>query len=857
MSAEAVVLPASREVAALAPSRVRPLLVAAVALVLLPLAMSALGLTLGNAAVLVILAMAAMGLNILVGWTGLVSFGHAAWFGLGAYLAALVQLHLWPGDVLVPVASAVVGASLSAAAAGFLLLRRRGVYFSLMTLALSALAFTVAFRWTEVTGGEDGLGGFERGSLGPVSLDDPLAWYVLVALAGFCVLWFCLRLARSPVGHVLVAIRERHERVAFQGYPVDRYRLLAFVLSAAITALAGALSAFQHYLVTAETVSVGFSGELLAMVVIGGMHHFLGPALGAVFYVLFRELLSIWTENWLLWFGLVFVAFVLFSPEGLAGIGQRLRSRFFPAPVRAAAMDGRRIHRGLAVPSFLVRPRHARTILEVEGASKRFGGIRAVDGVSLEVRGDEIHALIGPNGAGKTTLFDLVSGRLAPDAGIVRLQGRAITAFSPDAVCRAGIARSFQITRLFPRLSVYENLRLSVQARHPARFSLLRDVADIAEIHEETRALVRWLGLEGVEEAAAGDLSYGGQRLVDLGIALASAPALLLLDEPFAGLAAAERERVAGIVAELGRVLPVLVVEHDLDRVLALARRVTVMNEGRVLVTGTPEEVRNDPRVQAIYTGSGEYRSRPCARAASSGGPVLLEARGVRAFYGNSLILDGVDLALHEGEIVAVLGRNGAGKSTLLKTIAGLLPAREGSIRFAGRELRDLPAPEIARLGIGYVPQGRGLFPGMSVRHNLELGRLARPHAGETGAVWREEEVLALFPRLRERWDTPADYLSGGEQQMVAIARALSGDVRLLLLDEPFEGLAPAVVEELVGIVDGLRDRVAILLVDHDLDHALALADRVLVLERGRVLYSGPARPLVDDLALRRKILWL
>ncbi|BCX18448.1 MAG: ABC transporter ATP-binding protein [Geminicoccaceae bacterium] len=856
MSSPALSLEATGGVGALAPSRVRPLLVGGVGLLLLPVAMPWLGLTLGNAAVLVILAIAATGLNILVGWTGLVSFGHGTWFGLGAYAAALLQRHLLPGQILLPTAGAILFVAVLATIVGFLVLRRRGVYFALMTLALSALTFTIAFRWTEVTGGEDGLGGLERGGLGPVDLDDPLAWYLFVAAVGFLVLWFCTRLARSPVGHVLVAIRERQERAAFLGYPVDRYRLLAFVLSAAITALAGALSAFQHYLVTAETTSVAFSGELLAMVVIGGMHHLLGPALGVVFYLLFRELLSIWTGDWLLWFGLVFVAFVLFSPEGLVGIARRVRARLAPPPIAAAAMSGRRIHTGLPLPAFLRQPKREGVLLAVEGVSKRFGGIRAVEGVTLEILGQGIHALIGPNGAGKTTLFNLLSGRFPPDAGSIRLDGREIAGARPDQACRLGIARSFQITHLFPGLTVYENLRLAVQARHPVGFSLWRDVEDIAPIHDETRELVRWLGLDGMERAIAGDLSYGGQRLVDLGIALASAPRLLLLDEPMAGLAAAERERIAGLVAEIGRAIPVVIVEHDLDRVLALADRVTVMNEGRVLLTATPAEVRADRRVQEVYTGTGRANVSASRRTLAAG-PPLLSVRGLRTFYGASLVLDSVDLECGAREILAVLGRNGAGKSTLLKSVCGLVPAASGSIDLAGRELRGLDAAQIARLGIGYVPQGRGLFAGLSVRHNLELGRLARPHAGKTGVVWSEREILELFPRLAERLDTPADYLSGGEQQMVAIARALSGDVRLLLLDEPFEGLAPAVVEELFGVLDRLRERVAILIVDHDLDHVLALADRVVVLERGRVVHTGPARPLLDDLEERRRILWL
>ena len=210
---------------------------------------------------------------------------------------------------------------------------------------------------------------------------------------------------------------------------------------------------------------------------------------------------------------------------------------------------------------------------------------------------------------------------------------------------------------------------------------------------------------------------------------------------------------------------------------------------------------------------------------------------------------------MHEHEIVALLGRNGAGKSTLLKTLIGIAPPAAGSITLGGPEIAGLPAAEIARLGIGYVPQGRGLFAGMTVAENLELGRLKR----QTGAacVGISSASSTIFPRIRERLDTPADFLSGGEQQMVAVARALSGDVRVLLLDEPFEGLAPAVIEQLFESFDQLRHEISIIIVDHHLDLALALSDRTVALERGRVIHSGPSNALRDDLALRRKVLWL
>jgi branched-chain amino acid transport system ATP-binding protein/branched-chain amino acid transport system permease protein len=833
----------------------RTLATGALALVLLPFAMAPMGLSVNTATQVVCFAVAVLGLNVLVGFTGLTSFGHSAWFGIGAYAAAIAQKQWFAGQIALPLAFGVAVVAVLSTVVGLLFLRRRGVYFALLTLAFAALTYTVAFRWTALTGGEDGLGGLARGGFAAVPLANADVYYAFVAAIAFGVLYALSRVARSPFGHVLVAIRENQQRATFQGYAVDRYRLGAFVLSASVTALGGALLAFLNYLVSAEAVSVQLSGEMLAMVVIGGMHQLLGPALGVLFYILFRELFSIWTQNWLFWFGLVFVGFVLFSPEGLTGIWANIRRRLRPPPEESAAMNGRRIAQGVALPAFLRAGDGAPTVLAIDSVSRHFGGIRAVSGASVTVRAGEIHALIGPNGAGKTTLFNIASAMFPPDTGRVVLAGEEVQALPPERICARGLARSFQITNLFKGLTIYENLRLSVQARHAARFNAWRDVDTYPDIHAETRELVRFLGLEGIEEIRGGDLSYGGQRLLDLGIALGSAPRVLLLDEPLAGLAAAERERVSGLVRDIASRVPVLIVEHDIDRVLGFSQSVTVMNQGEVLMSGTPEEVRADARVQEVYTGKG---TPPVAarRTAEAGAP-LLRFESVNAFYGKSHILNDATLDVRRGEIVALLGRNGAGKSTLLKTLAGLVRPASGAIEFDGRRIAGLPAPVIARQGVGYVPQGRGLFAGMTVEDNLALGRLARPTDGRDGVVWSEAEIYAMFPHLNERRQVAADYLSGGEQQMAAVARALSGNVKLLLLDEPFEGLAPAVVQELFGVFDALRGRTSILIVEHNLDLVLALADRVFALERGAVFHEGPAEPLLKDLDYRKKILWL
>jgi ABC-type branched-subunit amino acid transport system ATPase component len=591
------------------------------------------------------------------------------------------------------------------------------------------------------------------------------------------------------------------------------------------------------------------------MVVIGGMRSFLGPALGALFFILFREFLSIWTPHWLFYFGLLFVGFIIFSPTGLVGVAQRVLAPFRKTIFEEAAM-ARRTVSDEPLPSFLVPPDQIDdTILEARGISKRFGALRAVQSIDVRVRDRTLHALIGPNGAGKTTAFNLISGLYKPGQGDVLLRGRSIAGLSPERITEAGIGRSFQITNLFPALSVEENVRLAVQARHPRRFDPWIAARSIENIERETAALIHYLGVAGMEPAEAGALSYGGQRLLDMGLALATKPRVLLLDEPLAGLSAAERQRIGDIIKRMSVDIPVLLVEHDIDRVFQIADAVTVMNEGKVLVDGTVEDARSSPRVQEVYIGSGAAVLAAKPRESAAQPATLLVAQGIDTYYGKSHILADVSFDVHEHEIVALLGRNGAGKSTLLKTLIGIAPPASGDIRLNGMNIAGLPSAEIARLGIGYVPQGRGLFAGMTVAQNLELGRLRR-QTGQ-GVRWDLERIFDYFPRIRERLDTSADFLSGGEQQMVAVARALSGDVRVLLLDEPFEGLAPTIIEQLFESFDKLRHEVSILIVDHHLDLALALSDRTVALERGRVIHTGPSKDLRDDLALRRKVLWL
>ena len=534
--------------------------------------------------------------------------------------------------------------ALFAAAFGSLILRRRGVYFSLLTLALSAMMYVVAFRWTEVTGGENGLGGITQARLRrrrPRSLGPPTTGSSPRSPSRcWCCLW---RFHHSPVGTVLVAIRENEQRARFLGYPTNRYKLVAFVLSATLTGLAGVLLLYNNRMTSADPISVAFSGELLAMVVIGGMRSFLGPALGALFYILFREFLSIYTENWLLWFGLVFVGFIVFSPTGLVGVGR--------APARAVPQDGRRgrrdvgtSRRRLPLPAFLrPKPRPTGVVLEARSISKRFGGIKAVQGVTSRIarphpaRPDRPQRRRQDHG-----LQPAVRHVPRRTQGDVRLLGRPIAGRSPEQIASAGIGRSFQITNLFPALTVEENIRLAVQARHP-RASILD--ATRCPSPRSTRRDRRDDALPRPRRHRSAPrperLSYGGQRLLDMGLALATAPRVLLLDEPLAGLAAAERERIGAIIKRISADIPVLLVEHDIDRVFQLADHVTVMNDGRVLLDGTVEEARSSPRCRRSISARARRRRRQAARDRRRA-KALLTLEGVNTFYGKSHILNDV-----------------------------------------------------------------------------------------------------------------------------------------------------------------------------------------------------------------------
>jgi ABC-type branched-subunit amino acid transport system ATPase component/ABC-type branched-subunit amino acid transport system permease subunit len=819
----------------------------------LPFVVVRLGTTYSIATEILIFSLLALAFNILLGYGGLLSFGHGAFFGIGAYGVALTQAHVVKG-MAIPILVGTVAAVLVGAVIGFLLMRKRGVYFALLTLAFTQMFFYIVYRATGVTGGENGIGGIERSVFLGLDLTRPLPYYYMVAVIVSVAIVLVWRLVHSPFGRVLLATRENERRANCIGYDPKRYKMIAFTISCGFAGLAGTLHAFLLNFVYPETLHVNFSGEIVAMTLVGGMRNFFGPVVGGFVFIFFRDTLSSYTQNWMVFFGIVFMAFILFSPNGIVGVTlslwERLRSRRTPEdsprPAAAPAESAVGAIGGGADPS----PR-SRTIgepiLTAHGLVKRFGALAAVDGVDLTVRQGELHSIIGPNGAGKTTFFNALFGILESDGGEAAFKGERLTGLRPDQIVDRGIARSFQIISVFQELSVLENVRIAVQAKSTHRFDLLSRAEALTDLIVEAQRIIGLVGLSGKEAMTASSLSHGDQRLLEIGIALATTPEVLLLDEPLAGLSPRERTRVADLIRRLADHVTIVLIEHDIDRVLALSDRITVLHQGKVIAEGTPAEIQQDRQVQEAYLGGLKVNEVP-RRAAVAAAP-LLGVERINTFYGKSHILHEVSLDVREGEVVCLLGRNGAGKTTTLSSIMGTAPPRSGVIRFQGKEIAGALPEEVGRLGIGLVPQGRRIFPNLTVTENLLIAR--RNGKGR----WNTDSVFTLFPKLADLRARRGEHLSGGELQMLAIARALMGNPHLLLLDEPFEGLAPAVVEGVWKALAEIRGSTTLLLVEQNADLALALGDRAFVINNGAIEHSGPSQALLHDFDLRVKLL--
>jgi len=790
-------------------------------------------------ATIALTAIVGIGLNVLFGLTGQVSFGHVGFYAIGAYTVAILTAKagwsFWPAWAAGALLSGLVGTLLAMPA-----LRVKGPYLAMVTIAFSFIVQHAIVEMPGLTGGQSGIMGI--GSPGFGGLASPTQGLAIVALltaAALAAAYACL--SGSAWGAAMRAVRDSETAAEAVGLNPLSIKTAAFAASAALAGIAGGLFSPLSGFVTPDTFTFMQSILFLLVVIVGGAGSVSGPLIGALIVGVLPEWLASLESYRLLFFGALLLVVLWAAPEGIAGVLQRKR--------RAAEDPAR--DPGAASPTAELS-RRKRQALHVQGLGMTFGGIRAVSELDFDAPACAVTSLIGPNGAGKTTVLNMLSGFYTPTAGAIRLGSEPLQGLAAFRIARCGIARTYQTSLLFDSLSVEENVALAA-LRGRLGFALDAAAFHCPALRRRARALLAFCGFEGAPGTPAADLPHVDRRLVEIARALACDPDVLLLDEPAAGLNREEKDRLARLLRQVaGAGVGVVVVEHDMALVMGISDQVVVLDAGRRLAMGSAARIQADPAVRQAYLGESLAPSADARRKGKADAPELLGVGGLVAGYGADPVLHGIDLQVRQGEMVALLGANGAGKSTLMRTLAGLHRPMQGGAHLDGRPLENLPAQDIVALGVVLVPEGRQVFPDLSVLDNIRLGAFLHPGDIDAGV----QRMLAQFPRLQERLHQRAGLLSGGEQQMLALARALMSRPRILLLDEPSLGLAPKVIAELFAALDRLRrDDMTLLLVDQMAGLALALSDRAYVMDTGRIVAQGSAQDIEQDGALARAYL--
>ena len=559
-----------------------------------------------------------IGFDILFGYTGLLSFGQSALFGTGGFIAAYLMTVIGIPHVVLSIIIGMIAASIAGLLIGLIALRRTGIYFAMITVAIAEVFYFIEFSpLAEYTGGENGLPGVPTPTLylGFTTLHFTSGWsmYPFLATWYFIGIVLALRIVRSPVGAIFSAIRDNPLRASAVGHNVHAYKLTAFVLAAAYAGFAGGLLGVLQGFMPPEAFAFDTSGQLVMQTAIGGTGTLFGPLLGATVWLFLQDFLQGALglgAAWKLVLGVVFVLLVCFLRRGIIGGLQDLIGYFTTRPAAAAPEEAPTY----ATPSAMatVGPSRRREekpftgpALEARGLTKSFGGLVANRDINFSVEQGELRGIIGPNGAGKSTFFKMLTCELPPSAGQIIFHGRDITGMDVADVCQLGLTKSYQVNQLFTRLTLRENVVIAALAERRGTFSLdlLRRIDRVPELNTQVESTLALVGLTTRADVPVAELAYGEKRRLEIGLALAASPSLLLLDEPLAGMSPRERAETVQLLKNIRRGRTLIVVDHDMDAIFGLAEKITVLHEGALLAEGTPSEIQRNTLVQEAYLG--------------------------------------------------------------------------------------------------------------------------------------------------------------------------------------------------------------------------------------------------------------
>ncbi|MGB3835227.1 ABC transporter permease subunit [Castellaniella sp.] len=554
-----------------------------------------------------------LGFDLLFGYTGLLSFGQAAFYGTGGFVTAYLLTDGIVPNMLVALLLGTIAASVAGLIIGYLTLRRTGIYFAMSTLAFGEMFYFLEnSSFKDYTGGENGIAGVPPPelSLGFINLHISSGWpmYWFVAVIFFIGYLIARRIVRSPFGAVLKAIQGNPKRATALGHSIQSYKLIVFIVAAAYGGLAGGLlGVFQSYM-PPDAFSLDTSAQLVIQTVMGGAGTLLGPLLGATIWLyLYEGLQQVGSLGpyWKLILGVVFVVLVTVFRRGVAGgIIDFVRHRRQSLPSDLDDNASQRVASTLDIVPPLASTRPGAPVLEARGISKHYGGLKANSDIDFTLRDGELHGVIGPNGAGKSTFFAMLAGELPTTSGKVFFRGQEITGIGVTSVCQLGMSKSYQINQLFEHLTVRQNMMVPVLARLRGRYRAdLLSGLHSDRLDSQVNAAIAMVDLTAHADTMVSDMAYGEKRRLEIGLALATGANVLLFDEPLAGLGPEERVLVVSLLKSIRQGRSMVIVEHDMDAMFELAERITVLYEGRKLAEGTPDEIRHDPSVQAAYLG--------------------------------------------------------------------------------------------------------------------------------------------------------------------------------------------------------------------------------------------------------------